>query len=110
MQKELADKWANALESGNYEQGYGTLKTEDDKYCCWGVYCEISPLLKSAWEADPLVSGAVDLGVLGVKNPYGILPFLDRQGKTVILTELNDSGVMSFKQIAQLIRHFYEDL
>jgi hypothetical protein len=108
VNKELAYKWADALESGEYQQGFQTLK-DGDAYCCWGVYCEISPLPKSNWEQYAIVSSP-DLGVLGIKNPYGILPFLDRKDNTVLLTELNDSGVMSFKQIAQLIRHFYEYL
>lgn len=37
----LALAWADALESGEYEQGYQRLRT-DDKYCCLGVLADIA--------------------------------------------------------------------
>lgn len=41
MKKEYADKWIEALRSGKYEQGQGTLRTKDDKFCCLGVLCDL---------------------------------------------------------------------
>ena len=46
MKTEIATKWADALESGEYEQGRLTLeRTLEDgsaKYCCLGVLCELA--------------------------------------------------------------------
>ena len=41
MKTELVKKWTTALESGEYEQGIGKLRSPDDKYCCLGVLCDI---------------------------------------------------------------------
>lgn len=43
MKKEIADKWIQALRSGEYRQAPGHLK-DSDGYCCLGVLCEISGL------------------------------------------------------------------
>lgn len=37
-------KWVEALESGEYQQGRGALRNDDDTYCCLGVACEVSGL------------------------------------------------------------------
>ncbi len=41
MKKELAEEWAAALKSGEYQQGTGGLRPELDKYCCLGVLCDL---------------------------------------------------------------------
>ena len=46
MNKEVKQLWIDALESGEYEQGVGTLRKKgpDGKstYCCLGVLCEVA--------------------------------------------------------------------
>lgn len=42
MKQEIKDEWVKRLESGQYQQGQGHLRTEDDKYCCLGVLCEMA--------------------------------------------------------------------
>lgn len=52
MHKEIADRWADKLESGELPQGRGRLFQDSDKrnakgeniggYCCLGVLCEIA--------------------------------------------------------------------
>ena len=43
MRKEIAEKWAAALRSGEYEQGVNRLATADrTKHCCLGVLCEVA--------------------------------------------------------------------
>lgn len=44
---ENAEKWAVALESGNYQQDSAGFLRTDDGYCCLGVGCEISG--QGAW-------------------------------------------------------------
>lgn len=42
MNKELKDKWVEALRSGRYQQGKFRLKRpEDNTFCCLGVLCDI---------------------------------------------------------------------
>ncbi len=44
MNKELKQKWIDALRSGDYEQGKGLLcriTPDGAKYCCLGVLCEV---------------------------------------------------------------------
>lgn len=55
MDQNLALKWADALESGEYEQGIGKLRhvdleTNKVSYCCIGVLCEIHPDIASVGE------------------------------------------------------------
>jgi hypothetical protein len=37
---EIKAQWLAALRSGEYAQGYGHLRT-DDEFCCLGVLCEL---------------------------------------------------------------------
>lgn len=44
MDKELKKKWLEALRSGDYKQGFFTLKRKYEKetqHCCLGVLCEL---------------------------------------------------------------------
>lgn len=60
MNQEIALRWAEALESGDYAQGYGALRVNryDDGsfepvgvgYCCLGVLCDVSGL--GEWNED----------------------------------------------------------
>ena len=45
MKREVAEKWVEALRSGQFKQGKGVLKNQAG-YCCLGVLCEISGLGK----------------------------------------------------------------
>lgn len=40
MKTEIAKKWATALRSGEYNQGYGRLR-DGDSFCCLGVLCDL---------------------------------------------------------------------
>jgi hypothetical protein len=37
---EDATAWVAILRSGKYKQGANQLRTEDDSFCCLGVYCD----------------------------------------------------------------------
>ena len=42
MKKEIAEKWVQALRSGEYKQGsYVLHNTSNNNYCCLGVLCDI---------------------------------------------------------------------
>ena len=63
MDRELKDRWLDALKSGEYEQGTGSLMFEDDsygpygsRYCCLGVLLDIEKCLeenpKERWHSE----------------------------------------------------------
>lgn len=41
MQAELRDQWADALESGEYEQSRARLHDCEGRHCCLGVLCRV---------------------------------------------------------------------
>ena len=49
MNNELLQIWVDALRSGQFKQGTGTLRNSDDEYCCLGVLCQLSEL--GTWKA-----------------------------------------------------------
>lgn len=104
-------QWAEALESGKYEQTTGELRG-DEGFCCLGVACDISklgdwkndcylgvsdtlPTKVAEWLFDGRPKDEVYAPLL-FKNPY----LLD----SIRFTELNDDYGLSFRQIAWLIR------
>lgn len=40
MDKQVKERWVNALRSGDYQQGRAWLK-KGDSYCCLGVLCDL---------------------------------------------------------------------
>ena len=42
MDPQIRARWVAALRSGKYEQGREFLRTEDDRFCCLGVLCELA--------------------------------------------------------------------
>jgi hypothetical protein len=113
MRHDIALKWADALESGQYRQGRRALN-RGGRLCCLGVLCEVLGLPGTADdEADPgclyYSENAMDLPVearslSGVKTPDGRLP-----GSLAPLAVLNDAG-HTFPQIAAIIRANWEEL
>lgn len=108
MDSELKQKWLDALRSGQYEQGRGTMRTEDNKFCCLGVLCDL--LDPGEWEQGPFTNayffdGMRDLPSTRVKKRVGLLGLLgphDGVSPVSKLAGMNDSGY-SFTQIADWI-------
>lgn len=105
MHPEIKDAWVKALESGEYKQGYCSLRTADDKYCCLGVLCQL----------------AVEAGVISEPKQYtrygdwhygGDTAFLPTEVKNwagvqsglIKLIDMNDGAHNRFKTIARYIR------
>lgn len=107
--KFFLEDWPNALESGEYEQGKGSLYTNYpdravEKYCCLGVACQLladmNLLPKKNWrDAGFLPDRAVKL--LGIRDSASY-----NEGNNA-LYEDNDNGV-KFKKIAKMIRSLYK--
>lgn len=117
--------WAEALESGEYEQANSVLQTERG-FCCLGVACVVA----EGWgievhrhrETDKLVGGDLDEQPavqqwLGLKSEDGnfvclnsamaenmsLSPY-DDQYPTTTLVHLNDDGNATFAELAAIIR------
>lgn len=115
MKKEIAEKWIAALESGEYEQGQGSLR-KDGKFCCLGVLCEVA--IQEGVEVTVTHNSEIDKYYYegnGAVLPETVLDWADmysvwgRFGDGDDLADLNDAGV-SFADIANVIRENVEKL
>ncbi len=113
MKKDIALKWIKALRSGKFKQGKHALcevKGKTSKYCCLGVLCHIlkTPYTKDGelkiYEASQGFLPSTVTRQVGIKN---INPML-LNGE--YLTDMNDVGGKSFKEIANVIEDHYEEL
>jgi hypothetical protein len=102
-QKELVQKWIDALRSGNYQQGCYMLRSLNDKFCCLGVLCDIVD--PTRWTTDlPVFPDryhfAGNIGTLpdDVINSVGISMLFEGD-----LMTLNDNQGNSFTEIADYL-------
>lgn len=42
MKEEIKAQWVAALRSGDYVQGRGVLRDNEDRFCCLGVLCDLA--------------------------------------------------------------------
>ncbi len=76
MNPEVKKSWVDALRSGDYEQGRGGLRIDDD-YCCLGVLCD---LFAKAHQMDKNMQWmsakniTESTGVMVIAGVRGILP------------------------------------
>jgi hypothetical protein len=119
MNKEVKQKWIEALRSGMYKQGEGYLR-QGDKFCCLGVLCDLYLQENKdceGWYFYSLFQKTADptkvFGILGENQvlPYSIAKWAGLPSKSptvinnnteVFLDVLNDDGE-SFKSISDLI-------
>lgn len=106
-------RWVEALRSGNFKKGKGSLK-ENDRYCCLGVLTEIQGVNIKETYPNPEMRETSD--ILDKVNP-GLL-----HNTCAILAGFNDDGFVfsnnvnrtyelpkkknRFKQIADLIEKY----
>lgn len=107
-------KWVAALRSGQYQQGREFLRS-NDKFCCWGVACEISGLGKWSVPTQPQSVQAFDAGNLVpmIGNPpVKVIDWVGEEFEQSIvfsrlqefdLIALNDCEEFTFDQIADVI-------
>lgn len=111
--------WLNALRSGNFKQGVGTLARRssegDMEFCCLGVGCVKADIKPKDVRASGVASYQGDYATMQAMPPaefYRWLGFeqcrdgqgiyVERSGRYVEVATLNDEG-MSFAEIADLI-------
>lgn len=98
MNKEIKSKWVEALRSGKYEQAKGMLRTQNGKFCCYGVLCEITGVPHSDGGyrfSDAGICETMPCGSLRVDIESGGMD-------ASVLSTMNDEG-KSFLQIADFI-------
>lgn len=129
VNKERVRLLVEALRSGEFEQGYATLRTQGDTYCCIGVACEVARLngIGIEWklekrasccdDCDPGHEGerwffneqSVAFGT-AVRDWYGFIeadPILSDHDFTLTMIGANDTKGMNFEKIADLIEARY---
>jgi hypothetical protein len=126
MNKEFVLEWIEALESGEYRQGRGSLRTYDDKYCCLGVACDllVQKDVLPEWELHPAGDVYISDGMAaslsdeaceyigfedygGIPSSFGVLPKPVKVSYTRTVYDLvqaNDTFELSFKEIARILR------
>jgi len=70
MKKEYAEKWVNALRSGEYGQCKGKLSDGNGSYCCLGVLNCIFPELNLSGESRTSLDNHKNIGLF---NGHGFI-------------------------------------
>ena len=114
-----AQKWVDALRSGNYKQAKNFLRS-GDRFCCLGVLCEVAkdnglPVLQheNTYDGEQACLPETVRRWAGMRDNYGFLDGVEREDPDDVIKEslavANDDGY-SFEQIADLIEKYAEEL
>jgi hypothetical protein len=115
MDKNTKDLWVKALRSGDYRQGQHQLRTQDDRFCCLGVLCDVfqKETGRGRWDGNHF-----ELAELGTSSAFppdymlaelglGVLEdVLLREGEVgwaLFFATMNDYQGRSFSEIADYI-------
>lgn len=114
MKKDVADKWVAALRSGKFQQGK-TYLSQDGKFCCLGVLCEVLQIPKVTISGDRVAYGLPPYGVNVLPDDAKIIAKMastngDRGLGKTDLWQLNDVDNYTFDQIADIIEKEWETL
>lgn len=109
MLNKNAQAWVTALRSGKYEQGIGQLKTNDGKYCCLGVACEVwCKRMHKPWPSGNTIHLPENVvNWLGLRSRNG------QYGDDFLTNDNDGNGYTrqhSFAEIADIIESEFEDL
>lgn len=130
MKKNVMTKWVKALRSEKYKQGKELLCTDDDKFCCLGVLCDLYQKEAKRNKKAQLDSHVdEDIGCVVYSGESEALPdevkdwagLKTNVGETIdikttarystynSLAHMNDGG-LKFKTIANFIEEHYKNL
>lgn len=102
MDPVLKDKWLKGLRSGEYKQGKGFLRNEDNTHCCLGVLAE--QIEGTSWEVEDgyytLIKDGVACGVCGLCTTRLNLP---SDFPSPVLIDFNDCDGKTFPEIADWV-------
>jgi hypothetical protein len=92
----LKTKWVAALRSGDYKQGTGVLRRNDDTFCCLGVLCDI--INPKKWQTEPL---RFTFEEKSTEPPDSVTDAAQLDAADIgVLIGLNDARGCSFNKIA----------
>lgn len=105
MNAQIKKMWVDALRSGKFKQGHGTLyNSYRNEYCCLGVLQTlVEPENKygrrdrTGWHLNFPTASCLKTAGLG-RHRFG-----DETGICVKLADMNDASEKSFKEIADFI-------
>lgn len=102
--REARKLWAEALESGEFKQGTGSLHPTQDRYCCLGVLCVLAGRdgVQAEWRNDDEDLPPVVMSWVGLSDPSGGWE-ASAWAVSDCLAGLNDNGTR-FRKIAAIIR------
>lgn len=109
MNREIKQKWVQALRSGDYKQGGDNLyNPETDAFCCLGVLADL--YINEQNNGRGSISDGTFLpgkvcqwaGLIYLDQPV-VDPHVDTGWETTSLSRCNDTLELSFNQIADLI-------
>lgn len=118
MNQDIKRKWVEALRSGEYKQGKGALRDQDDNFCCLGVLCDLASKEGVVSVSNSYVESVYDYDGDGGESSWSELPYsvtewaglesenprIDYPHAPVIsLAELNDIVKATFAEIADVI-------
>ena len=114
LDPEIKAKWLEALRSGKYEQGKGCLRDHEGKYCCLGVLADIVDPEGWGRPVIDLFEFEIEEDEMAIYDPdawYGRAATICRQDILnemiqVGLYEMNDSGLFTFEDIANIIEEY----
>jgi hypothetical protein len=112
MDKDVKKLWIDALRSGKYQQGKFALNYQD-RFCCLGVLCDLYDQQRcgdTLWYQQ-------ENGVKGIGGSLHHLPVPVREwaeiesydppviynGRTMVISDLNDHEKLSFEELANII-------
>lgn len=112
MRADIAERWIAALESGNYAQGTGCLRTTGDSFCCLGVLTDLAIFdgVDLAWKTSEIVN-LYEVGGKSRILPVQVMDWAGMRsvvgsygnGESHALSVRNDEGA-TFNEIAAIIR------
>lgn len=115
MNTDIAQRWADALRSGDYAQGRGVLRGSDDTYCCLGVLCELAvedgvidpPVIADHGNYCYSTSSAVlpEAVVIWAQLDYcsPLTDGVEVDDEPVSFVHMNDGMLLSFPEIADVV-------
>jgi hypothetical protein len=99
MNKEIKNKWVVALRSGEYKQGKHLLRSTGNRYCCFGVLCDVlgqewvlKEVFDAKWTCDGYSGWPPPLATAGIDRGH-----VDR------LVSMNDDVGSAFSEISNYI-------
>ena len=105
MNRKTKTAWVRALRSGKYRQGAGALRNRDSEFCCLGVLCHISPLVKikqHAGDFDVTYTDGASVSSSKIPSWYRERLGITRDEQDALVS-LNDEDKAPFDEIADWI-------